>query len=398
VSANQSESNLETANTRFGNTDAERLVVAQSIELFSTSQPLVLASGEKLGPIQVAFETYGTLSAGKDNTIFVCHALTGDAHAAGKYSLEDAKAGWWDEFIGPGRGIDTDKYFVICANVLGGCTGTTGPTSISPQTGERYGLNFPFITIEDMVQVHRALVAHLGIKKLAAVIGGSLGGMQVLEWVAQAPDDLQNAIVLASAAQLSAQGIAFNTVGRRAIYADPNFKDGEYHQNDEVPKYGLALARMIAHITYLSESSIEMKFGRKLQDESDEFAFELQQETEFQIESYLHYQGNRFVERFDANSYLYLTRAMDYFDLAARYGGLATALKKTSARFLIASYTTDWLFASAQSRELVSTLISNEKHVSFCELESPFGHDAFLLEIDQLTQIVRAFLQVEDKV
>ncbi len=371
------------------------MVVARSVELFSASQPLVLASGEKLGPIQVAFETYGSLSAEKDNAIFICHALTGDAHAAGKHSIEDPKAGWWDEFIGPGRGLDTDKYFVICANVLGGCTGTTGPTSISPQTGKRYGLNFPFITIEDMVQVHRALTAHLGIEKLAAVIGGSLGGMQVLEWVAQAPSEMENAIVLASAAQLSAQGIAFNTVGRRAIYADPNFKEGEYHQMGEVPRYGLALARMIAHITYLSESSIEMKFGRKLQDESDQFAFKLQQETEFQIESYLHYQGKRFVERFDANSYLYLTRAMDYFDLAARYDGLGNALKNASARFLIASYTTDWLFTSAQSRELVSTLISNEKHVSFCELESPFGHDAFLLEIDQLTQLVRAFLQVE---
>ncbi len=371
-------------------------MTAQSVNLFSAEQPLVLASGEKLGPIQVAFETYGTLSPEKDNAIFICHALTGDAHAAGKYSLEDVKAGWWDAFIGPGRGLDTEKYFVICANVLGGCTGTTGPTSISPLTGKRYGLNFPFITIEDMVRVHRALVAHLGIEKLAAVIGGSLGGMQVLEWVAQAPEALQNAIVLASAAQLSAQGIAFNTVGRRAIYADPNFKNGEYYHDGEVPRYGLALARMIAHITYLSESSIEMKFGRKLQDDSDQFAFELQQETEFQIESYLHYQGKRFVERFDANSYLYLTRAMDYFDLAARYGGLETALKETTARFLIASYTTDWLFTSAQSRELVSTLISNGKHVSFCELESPFGHDAFLLEIDQLTQLVRAFLQVDE--
>ncbi len=396
MSTNQTETDLRKLNTPFGATDAERLVTAQSVNLFSAEQPLVLASGEKLGPIQVAFETYGTLSPEKDNAIFICHALTGDAHAAGKYSLEDVKAGWWDAFIGPGRGLDTEKYFVICANVLGGCTGTTGPTSISPLTGKRYGLNFPFITIEDMVRVHRALVAHLGIEKLAAVIGGSLGGMQVLEWVAQAPEALQNAIVLASAAQLSAQGIAFNTVGRRAIYADPNFKNGEYYHDGEVPRYGLALARMIAHITYLSESSIEMKFGRKLQDDSDQFAFELQQETEFQIESYLHYQGKRFVERFDANSYLYLTRAMDYFDLAARYGGLETALKETTARFLIASYTTDWLFTSAQSRELVSTLISNGKHVSFCELESPFGHDAFLLEIDQLTQLVRAFLQVDE--
>ena len=234
-------------------------------------------------------------------------------------------------------------------------------------------------------------MSHLGIEHLAAVIGGSLGGMQVLEWVAQAPENLDNAIVLASAAQLSAQGIAFNTVGRRAIYADPHFQNGEYYQKGEVPKYGLALARMIAHITYLSEASIEKKFGRRLQD-SDEFGFELQQETEFQIESYLHYQGNRFVERFDANSYLYLTRAMDYFDLASRYGGLDAAVKNTTARFLIASYTTDWLFPSSQSRKLVSSLVSTGRHVSYCELESHFGHDAFLLEIEQLTKIIKAFL------
>ena len=388
---NQPADNPAADNQPFGSTDAERIVAKQSVELFSDNDPLILASGENLGPIRVAYETYGILSAEKDNVIFVCHALTGDAHAAGKHSLEDEKAGWWDDFIGPGRGIDTDKYFVVCANVLGGCTGTTGPTSISPKTSKPFGLDFPFITVEDIVRTHRALMSHLGIEHLAAVIGGSLGGMQVLEWVAQAPENLDNAIVLASAAQLSAQGIAFNTVGRRAIYADPHFQNGEYYQKGEVPKYGLALARMIAHITYLSEASIEKKFGRRLQD-SDEFGFELQQETEFQIESYLHYQGNRFVERFDANSYLYLTRAMDYFDLASRYGGLDAAVKNTTARFLIASYTTDWLFPSSQSRKLVSSLVSTGRHVSYCELESHFGHDAFLLEIEQLTKIIKAFL------
>ncbi len=397
----------------FGTDDDARLVKRQSVELFSTENPLKLAGGQEIGPIRVAYEMYGTLSPAKDNAFFICHALTGDAHAAGRYNLDDRKPGWWDEFIGPGRGIDTDRFCVICANVLGGCQGTTGPSCIDPKTGEPYGLNFPFITIADIVHVHKELVSYLGIKKLAGAIGGSLGGMQVLEWIAQDPDAIENAIVLASAANLSAQGIAFNAVGRRAIYADPQFHNGGYydraeevsvesdqHQNapqstvlksGKGPRFGLALARMIAHITYLSESSIEKKFGRRLQN-SEQLAFDLMRETEFQIESYLHYQGEQFVERFDANSYLYLTKAMDYFDLAESYHGLNNALGNTSARTLVASYTTDWLFPTAQSREIVSALILAGKHASFCELESPYGHDAFLVEVEQLTELVRAFL------
>ena len=399
--------------TPFGTTDEERLVQTYQLELFAPPGQLVLASGQKLGPIQVTYETYGRLSPAKDNAFFVCHALTGDAHAAGRHQLGERKPGWWDEFIGPGKGLDTDRYFVICANVLGGCQGTTGPSSQNPETGRPYGLKFPFITIEDIVKVHRELVKHLGIGRLAGIIGGSLGGMQVLEWLAQDPLHIDTAIVLASASHLSAQGIAFNAVGRRAIYADPAFQNGEYYQavaqepsdNDPSsqaakvwnkagtgPRFGLALARMIAHITYLSEYSIEKKFGRRLQD-SDHFAFDMQRETEFQIESYLHYQGKRFVERFDANSYLYLTKAMDYFDLAARYGSLEGALAKTTARILITSYTTDWLFPTSQIRELVSSLIALGRHATFCELESPYGHDSFLIEIDQLTELVRAFLQ-----
>ncbi|WP_339746454.1 homoserine O-acetyltransferase [uncultured Rubinisphaera sp.] len=399
--------------TTFGNDDATRLVKRQSVELFSAEKPLKLAGGQEIGPIRVAYEMYGTLSPAKDNAFFICHALTGDAHAAGRYDLDDRKPGWWDEFIGPGRGIDTDRYCVICANVLGGCQGTTGPSCIDPKTGEPYGLNFPFITIADIVHVHKELVSYLGIKKLAGAIGGSLGGMQVLEWIAQDPDAIENAIVLASAANLSAQGIAFNAVGRRAIYADPQFHNGGYYERHEAstnsnsvvdntllqspfkagkgPRFGLALARMIAHITYLSESSIEKKFGRRLQN-SDQLAFDLMRETEFQIESYLHYQGEQFVERFDANSYLYLTKAMDYFDLAESYHGLNNALGNTSAKTLVASYTTDWLFPTAQSREIVSALILAGKHASFCELESPYGHDAFLVEVEQLTELVRAFL------
>ncbi len=367
------------------------LVETQFASLFSPSAPLVLASGKELGPITVAYETYGELSPGRDNAIFVCHALTGDAHAAGWHAPDDRKPGWWDNFIGPGKGLDTDEYFIICANILGGCQGTTGPSSINPHTGERYCSDFPVITIGDIVEVHSALVKSLGIEKLLAVIGGSLGGMQALEWAARFPDQIRSAIVLASAANLSAQGIAFNTVGRRAILADPQFHNGRYYEEDEGPQYGLALARMLAHITYLSEASIEMKFGRRLQDR-DTFAYDLMRETEFQIESYLHYQGRQFVERFDANSYLHLTKAMDYFHLSQSYSSLASALSRTDARFLVVSYTSDWLFPTSQSQEIVRALLESGQDVSFMELDSPYGHDAFLIEETPLTNLVQPFL------
>ncbi len=368
------------------------VVETQSTTLFPPPNPLVLANGQELGPITVAYETYGTLSPKRDNAIFICHALTGDAHAAGYHSPEDRKPGWWDNFIGPGKGLDTNEYFVICANILGGCQGTTGPKSLNPQTDERYCSEFPVITIGDIVQVHSALVESLGIEKLLGIIGGSLGGMQALEWAARFPDQMQSCLVLASAANLSAQGIAFNTVGRRAILADPQFHNGRYYEESEGPQYGLALARMLAHITYLSEASIELKFGRRLQD-AESFAYDLQRETEFQIESYLHYQGRQFVERFDANSYLHLTKAMDYFNLTEGHGSLPTALSKTKARFLVVSYTTDWLFPSCQSREIVSALLKVGQDVSYMELESPFGHDAFLIEEAPLSQIVQPFLK-----
>lgn len=367
------------------------IVATESVTLFEPPNELRVDDGTKLGPITVAYETYGELSPARDNAIFVCHALTGDAHAAGLHSPDDKKRGWWDKFIGPGRGLDTSKYFIICANVLGGCMGTTGPGSINPATGKRFCNSFPVITVGDIVTVHAELVKHLGIEKLLGVIGGSLGGMQVLEWAARFPDQIRSAMVIASAANLSAQGIAFNTVGRRAILADPQFHAGDFYDKDEVPRYGLALARMLAHITYLSEDSIEKKFGRRLQH-SDSFAYDLMKETEFEIESYLHYQGKRFVERFDANSYLHLTKAMDYFHLTERYTSLQNALGKTDARFLVVSYTSDWLFPSEQSREIVRALVETRRDVSYLELDSPFGHDAFLIQTEELASVVRPFL------
>ena len=374
------------------------IVQTQFVTLFKPPLALTLESGVRLGPINVAYETYGELTGEKDNAIFVCHALTGDAHVAGKHSVDSRQSGWWDGLIGPGRALDTTKYFVICANVLGGCQGTTGPSCPNPETGQPYGLRFPFITVGDIVEVHTALVKQLGINRLLAIIGGSLGGMQVLDWVARYPDMVRSAICLASAGKLSAQGIAFNAVGRRAITTDRQFQNGDYYGSDPSkygdvgPRAGLALARMIAHITYLSEASIERKFGRDLQH-SDHLAYDLQSETEFKIESYLHYQGKRFIERFDANSYLYLTRAMDYFDLAQQFDSLREALGRTDARFLITSYHTDWLFPSSQSREIVSALLETHRHVTYLELESVFGHDSFLLEIEQLEELLTPLLR-----
>lgn len=372
--------------------DSVGFVSRQLATLFLPPNPLRLAGGGELGPVTVAYETYGELSPQKDNAIFVCHALTGDAHVAGWHTANDRKPGWWEEFVGPGKGLDTNRYFVICANCLGGCQGTTGPQSINPATGERYGLNFPFMTVGDVVEVHAALVRSLGIEKLLAVVGGSLGGMQVLEWAARFPEMINSAVCMASAAKLTAQGIAFNAVGRRAIITDPNFHSGQYYDKAAGPNVGLALARMVAHITYLSDVSIEQKFSRRLQG-ADKLSYDMMHQIEFQVESYLHYQGKRFIERFDANSYLYLTRAMDYFDLAETYGSTEQALSRTNARFLVTSYTSDWLFPTAQSKELVRALIAAHRHVTFIELASEYGHDAFLIEFEWLEKLVRPFLE-----
>ncbi|WP_145028072.1 homoserine O-acetyltransferase MetX [Caulifigura coniformis] len=368
-------------------------VQRQSATLFEPPRPLLLKCGQEFGPITVAYQTYGELSPRKDNAVFICHALTGDSHVAGRRHPEDRKPGWWDGFVGPGKGIDTDRFFVICANVLGGCQGTTGPNSTDPAVGKPYGPEFPFLTVSDIVRTHQALVASLGISKLLAIVGGSLGGMQVLEWAAHAPDSIASAIVLASGARLSAQGIAFNAVGRRAIVADPAFNGGNFYEQADRPKFGLALARMIAHITYLSEQAIERKFGRRLQH-TEELRYQINDDTEFQIESYLNYQGKRFVERFDANSYLRLTRAMDYFDLERDYGPMSQSLAKTAARFLVVSYNTDWLFPTEQSRAIVRALVQAGRHVSYTELNSPHGHDAFLVEseLPMLAKLVAPFL------
>ncbi len=387
---------MTTAAASTASTDAPEatgLVEKQYATLFQPPHPLLLKCGQEFGPITVAYQTYGELSPRKDNAVFICHALTGDAHVAGRRRPDDRKPGWWDGFVGPGKGIDTNRFFVICANVLGGCQGTTGPNFINPATQKPYGPEFPFLTVSDIVKVHQALVESLGISKLLSIVGGSLGGMQVLEWAAQAPDSMASAIVLASGARLSAQGIAFNAVGRRAIVTDPSFNGGNFYGQKETPKFGLALARMIAHITYLSEQAIERKFGRRLQH-TEQLRYQINDDTEFQIESYLNHQGKRFVERFDANSYLRLTRAMDYFDLERDYGPIHQSLAMTAARFLVVSYNTDWLFPTEQSRAIVRALVQAGQHVSFTELNSPHGHDAFLVEseLPMLARLVAPFL------
>ncbi len=355
---------------------------------FTIQDKILLESQEQFGPIQVAYETYGTLNDTKDNAILLLHALTGDAHAAGYHSEDDKKPGWWDDMVGPGKAFDTNKFFVISSNMLGGCSGTTGPCSINPETGKPYGLDFPVITIEDAVKVQKKLVDYLGVKKLIAA-GGSMGGMQALEWSIAYPDMVEDVIIIATTSRLSAQGIAFNAVGRNAILSDPDFNNGNYYNQPKQPERGLAIARMIGHITYLCEESMHNKFGRKFQfSDKPNFDFNI----DFQVESYLEHQGRTFVDRFDANSYLYITKAVDYFDLSKKHGSLKKAFEKTNARFLVISFTSDWLFPTSQSKEIVQALIQAGRDVSFCEIESPCGHDAFLLEFETQTKIVKSFL------
>jgi homoserine O-acetyltransferase len=306
---------------------------------------LRLESGRTFGPVTVRYETYGTLNSDRSNAVLILHAFSGDAHAAGYHRREEQYPGWWDSMIGPGCAFDTNNYFIICSNVLGGCQGTTGPGSINPQSGLPYAVDFPVITIGDMVEVQKKLIVHLGIDQLYAVAGGSMGGMQALEWAVSQPDMVKQAIILASTARLTAQGIAFNAVGRNAIMSDPRWNHGRYYDGPK-PSRGLAIARMIGHITYLSDESMGMKFGRRLQ-ERQKYNFDF--EDQFEVESYLEYQGVKFVDRFDANTYIYLSKAMDYFDLGERYGGLDHALAKTKARFLVISYSSDWLYPTYQS-------------------------------------------------
>ncbi|WGI17093.1 homoserine O-acetyltransferase [Methanonatronarchaeum sp. AMET-Sl] len=351
------------------------------------NKKIKLESGKKFGPIDISYETYGTLNEEKTNTILICHPLTGDAHAAG-YHPGDTKPGWWDNMIGPGKAFDTEKYYIICSNVLGGCKGTTGPPSTNPKTGKPYGTDFPVVTIKDMVKVQKKLTEHLGIKKLLAVTGGSLGGMQALQWTVTYPDKVKYCIPIATTAKSSPQQIAFNEVGRRAIMSDPNWNGGNYY-NQEPPKNGLALARMVGHITYLSDESMKKKFGRKLQNKK-EFTYDF--DINFEVESYLKYKGKTFVERFDANSYLYLTRAVDYFDLTNGENNLINTFKNINTKFLVIAITSDWLYPPYQSKEIVRALEANEIEVSYSELRSSYGHDAFLLEPGQMKHLITSFI------
>jgi len=356
-----------------------------------------LESGAEIGPVTLAYETCGTLNPDKTNAVLVLHALSGDSHVAGYYDPKDAKPGWWDIMVGPGKGIDTDQYFVVCSNIIGSCCGSTGPASVNPETGKEYGTRFPVITIGDMVEAQKALLDHLGIKTLLSAIGGSVGGMQVLEWCARFPERVRSAVPLATTSRHSALAIAFNEVARQAIMADPNWNEGHYYSGKK-PDMGLAIARMIGHITYLSDKSMRLKFGRKLQNRS---ALSFEFGAEFQVESYLQYQGKKFIERFDANSFLYITKAADYFDLARQYGSgsLLKALSRCRAKFLVVSYTSDWLYPTYQSREMVKALKKNDLDVSFCEIDAQWGHDAFLLPNERLDHLMSGFLKgVSDEI
>ena len=351
--------------------------------------PLRLDGGVLLSPVEIAYETYGKLAPDGGNAILICHALTGDQHVASPHPVT-GKPGWWTRMVGPGKPVDPERHFIVCANVLGSCMGSSGPATVNPATGQPWGMSFPVITIRDMVRAQAMLLDHLGVGRLKAVVGGSMGGMQALSWPATFPDRVEAVVVIASTARHSAQNIAFHEVGRQAVMADPCWNGGAYYDG-EPPAAGLAVARMAAHITYLSEAGLTEKFGRRLQArEAKSFGFD----ADFQIESYLRHQGLSFVDRFDANAYLYITRAMDYFDLAEEHGGtLANAFRETRARFCLVSFDTDWLYPTRESRAIVHALNAAGAPVSFVELSSPFGHDAFLLEAPELNRVVDGFLR-----
>ena len=368
--------------------DSVGIVETRYFRFAEPPDELVLESGKKLGPITVAYETYGELDGDRTNAVLIAHALSGDAHAAGRHHPEDRYPGWWDSMIGPGKAFDTSRYFVVCSNFIGGCKGSTGPGSVNPATGRHYGPDFPMITVADMVRVQKALIDHLGVRSLLSVAGGSLGGMQALEWSLAYPGSVKSVVPIASTGRLSAQGIAFNEVGRNAITSDPNWNGGDYYGRS-APARGLAVARMVGHITYLSDEGMGMKFGRRLQDKE---AYGYDFSTDFAVESYLKHKGDKFVERFDANSYLYITKAMDYFDIQGRYGSLIEAFSRVRAKFLVISFSSDWLFPSYQSKEIVKALMANDKDVSYCELRSAYGHDAFLLEADRQKKLISSFL------
>ena len=356
------------------------------------AEALPLASGASIRDYQLAYETYGELNAARDNAVLVCHALNASHHVAGRYAGQERTEGWWDNMIGPGKSVDTNRFFVIGVNNLGSCFGSTGPMHTNPDTGEVYGADFPVVTVEDWVNAQARLLDRLGIVQLAAVMGGSLGGMQALSWTLQYPERMRHAVVVASAPNLTAENIAFNEVARRAIVTDPDFHGGHFYRHGVVPKRGLRIARMIGHITYLSDDVMNEKFGRELRNAVNGGYQYSTQDVEFQIESYLRYQGDKFSDYFDANTYLLITRALDYFDPARAHGGsLARALAVARARFLLVSFSTDWRFAPARSREIVQALLENRRRVAYAEIDAPHGHDAFLLDDPRYLAVVRAY-------
>ena len=363
------------------------IVKSNTVEI---KQSLKLDCGKTLNNFSLIYETYGRLNSKKSNAILICHALSGDHHAAGYYSAEDKKPGWWDSCIGPGKPFDTNKFFIVSLNNLGGCKGSTGPNSINKETGLEYGPDFPIVTVNDWVNSQKLLADYLEIDKWACVIGGSLGGMQALQWAISYPDKIKNSIIIAAAAKLSAQNIAFNEVARQAIITDPEFHNGRYNDFNVVPRRGLSIARMLGHITYLSDDSMRQKFGRDLREGKLNFGYDI----DFQVESYLRYQAQAFVERFDANTYLLMTKALDYFDPAKEYSGdLSRAFKDTKSRFLVVSFTSDWRFSSSKSHEIVRSLIRARKNVSYSEIEANHGHDAFLMPIPEYLKVLRNFME-----
>ena len=361
------------------------VVETQYVTIAEPPERMPLESGQVLGPVTLAYETYGRLNRDRSNAVLVLHALSADAHAAGHHK-GSRDPGWWDAMIGPGKAFDTERYFVICSNVIGGCKGSTGPSSINPETGRKYGLDFPMITIGDMVEAQRRLIDYLGIDRLLCAVGGSMGGMQALQWAASYPDRVRSVIPIATALKNSPQQIAFNEVVRQSIMADPTWRDGNYYDYGQ-PEKGLAIARMIGHITFMSDQSMEQKFSRRLKDGHYSFRFG----ADFEVESYLRYRGDNFVKRFDANSYLYVTKALDYFDVSG--GKLVSAKGCTALRFLVISFKSDWLYPSYQSQEIVRELKRKACDVTYCEIASTYGHDAFLLEVNEQTALIRPFLE-----
>ncbi len=363
------------------------IVYPQSMQF---DEAIELKGGARIDNYALTYETYGSLNAARSNAILVCHALNASHHVAGSYADEPTEVGWWDNLIGPGKPVDTDRFFVVGVNNLGGCHGSTGPSSVNPKTGKPWGGDFPVVTVEDWVQAQARLATRLGIEQFAVVMGGSLGAMQALQWTIDQPQRVRNALVIAAAPKLSAQNIAFNEVARQAITSDPEFYGGHYYEHGVVPRRGLRIARMIGHITYLSDDTMDARFGRTLREDVLNFNFDI----DFQIESYLRYQADKFADTFDANTYLRITKALDYFDPAAVYGGdLSAAMKQATADFLVVSFTSDWRFSPQRSREIVKSLVDNRLRVSYAEIEAPHGHDAFLLDDARYHNLVRAYLE-----